>query len=151
MCPTAKPNLVRGKEAYVPTALSATAMIISELVITKGMSKIRNPARVVVVQENWCLMNAIWYEPEGGGNNWTQWHTWTASNASEWSGTPREHYNNLHEQGEISSGATAMRSIGRIREPQVWTLAWWMVMGRIPLRTYGVSLSGNYYYDSPRP
>ena len=44
-------------------------------------------------------MNAIWYEPEGGGNSWSQWHTWTASGSGEWSGTTREHYNNLHEQG----------------------------------------------------
>jgi hypothetical protein len=29
----------------------------------------------------------------------TQWHTWTASSDNEWDGIPREHYNNLHEQG----------------------------------------------------
>jgi hypothetical protein len=45
-------------------------------------------------------MNAFWYEPERNGTDtYTQWHTWTASSSSEWSGTPREHYNNLHEQG----------------------------------------------------
>jgi len=44
-------------------------------------------------------MNAFWYEPEGSGDQYTQWHTWTASNANEWSGKPREHFNNLHEQG----------------------------------------------------
>jgi prepilin-type processing-associated H-X9-DG protein len=74
-------------------------MIISELVLAKGMTKLRNPARTVVVQENYCLMNPVWYEPEGSGNEYSQWHTWTASSSSEWSGTPREHYNNLHEQG----------------------------------------------------
>ena len=54
------------------------------------------------MQENYCLMNAFWYEPEvitASADTYTQWHTWTASSASEWSGTPREHYNNLHEQG----------------------------------------------------
>jgi prepilin-type N-terminal cleavage/methylation domain-containing protein/prepilin-type processing-associated H-X9-DG protein len=96
VCPTARPNV---KPAYQPTAISSTAMIISELVLAKGMTKLRNPARTVVVQENYCLMNPVWYEPEGSGNEYTQWHTWTASSSSEWSGTPREHYNNLHEQG----------------------------------------------------
>jgi len=96
ICPTARPN---PKDAYKPTAISSTAMIISQLVLDKGMSKMRNPARTVIVQENWCLMNPIWYEPEGGGDQYTQWHTWTSSNASEWSGTPREHYNNLHDKG----------------------------------------------------
>jgi len=97
ICPTARPN---AKPAYQPTEISSTAMIISRLVLDKGMSKMRNPVRTVIVQENYCLMNPIWYEPErAGGDAWTQWHTWTASNASEWSGTPREHYNNLHEQG----------------------------------------------------
>jgi len=97
VCPTARPN---PKPQYQPTAISSTALLISQLVLDKGMSKMRNPARTVIVQENFCLMNAFWYEPErAGGDAYTQWHTWTASNASEWSGTPREHFNNLHEQG----------------------------------------------------
>jgi prepilin-type N-terminal cleavage/methylation domain-containing protein/prepilin-type processing-associated H-X9-DG protein len=96
ICPTARPS---AKPAYQPTAISSTAMIISELVLAKGMTKLRNPARTVVVQENYCLMNPVWYEPEGSGNEYSQWHTWTASSSSEWSGTPLEHYNNLHEQG----------------------------------------------------
>ena len=96
ICPTAQPSK---KPAYQPTAISSTAMLISQLVLEKGMSKMRKPSRTVIVMENYCLMNAFWYEPEGTGNDWTQWHTWTASNSSEWSGTPREHYNNLHEQG----------------------------------------------------
>ena len=96
VCPTARPN---PKPQYAPTAISSTAMIISQLVLNKGMSKMRNPTRTVIVQENFCLMNAFWYEPEGSGDEYTQWHTWTASNSSEWSGTPREHFNNLHEQG----------------------------------------------------
>lgn len=97
VCPTARPSK---KPGYIPTAISSTAMLISQLVLEKGMSKMRNPARTVIVQENYCLMSAFWYEPEGTGNNFTQWHTWTASSSSEWSGPPgREHYNNLHEQG----------------------------------------------------
>ena len=98
ICPSARPAK---KPAYAPTAISSTAMCISQLVLNKGMSRIRNPSRTVVILENWCLMNGFWYEPEGSGDTYTQWHTWTASNSSEWSGTPREHYNNLHEQGGI--------------------------------------------------
>jgi prepilin-type N-terminal cleavage/methylation domain-containing protein len=96
ICPTAQPSK---KPGYVPTDISSTAMLISQLVLNKGMSKMRNPVRTVIVQENFCLMGAFWYEPEGSGDNYTQWHTWTASSADEWDGIPREHYNNLHEQG----------------------------------------------------
>lgn len=96
ICPSAKPSI---KAAYAPTAISSTAMIVSQLVLNEGVGQMRNPARTVVMQENYCLMNAYWYEPEGSGNNYSQWHTWTTSSGSEWSGTPREHYNNLHEQG----------------------------------------------------
>jgi prepilin-type N-terminal cleavage/methylation domain-containing protein/prepilin-type processing-associated H-X9-DG protein len=96
MCPTAQPTK---KAGYQPTPISSTALIVSQLVLEKGMSKMKNPSRTVVVQENYVLMSAYWYEPEGAGNEWTQWHTFTGSSSSEWSGTPREHYNNLHEQG----------------------------------------------------
>jgi prepilin-type N-terminal cleavage/methylation domain-containing protein/prepilin-type processing-associated H-X9-DG protein len=100
ICPGARPQT---KPGYVPNALNSTAIIISQLVLDKGVSKMRNPARTVVMQENYVLMSAIWYEPENIDatlGTYTQWHTWTASAGSEWSGPPgREHYNNLHEQG----------------------------------------------------
>ncbi len=97
ICPAAQPSK---KPAYAPTVISSTAILVSQLVLNKGMSKMRNPTRTVVTQENYCLMQAFWYEPElVSGDTYTQWHTWTASTGSEWSGTPREHYNNLHEQG----------------------------------------------------
>ena len=99
ICPAARPHQ---NLAFAPTPMSSTAMLVSQLVLIKGMSKVRNPARTVVIQENYCLMNPVWYEPEvviGATDQYTQWHTWTASSACEWSGTPREHYNNLHEQG----------------------------------------------------
>ena len=96
ICPTAQPSK---KPGYVPTAISSTDMLISQLVLNKGMSKMRMPARTVIVQENFCLMNAFWYEPEGSGDTYTQWHTWTSSRDNEWDGITREHYNNLHEQG----------------------------------------------------
>ena len=99
ICSAARPHQ---NLAFAPTPMSSTAMLVSQLVLIKGMSKVRNPARTVVIQENYCLMNPVWYEPEvviGAADQFTQWHTWTASSACEWSGTPREHYNNLHEQG----------------------------------------------------
>jgi hypothetical protein len=90
------------KAAYAPTTISSTAIIISQLVLDKGFSKMRNPSRTVVMQEHYVLMGAIWYEPERTGTPdiYTQWHTWTASSNYEWSGPPgREHYNSLHQQG----------------------------------------------------
>jgi type II secretory pathway pseudopilin PulG len=96
ICPTAQPSK---KPQYVPTTNSSTAMLISQLVLNKGMSKMRNPARTVIIEENYCLMNAFWYEPEGSGDAYTQWHTFTASSDNEWNGIAREHYNNLHEGG----------------------------------------------------
>jgi len=96
ICPTALPSK---KGGYAPTAISSTAILFSQLIIDRGLGKLRNPARTDVIQETFCLMNAIWYEPEGGPTTYTQWHTWTTSNSSEWDGIPREHYNNLHEQG----------------------------------------------------
>ncbi len=100
ICPTAQPSK---KAGYAPTAISSTAILFSQLIIDKGLAKLRNPSRTVVIQETFCLMNPVWYEPEtaGGADAYTQWHTWTASNSSEWDGIPREHYNNLHENGGI--------------------------------------------------
>jgi prepilin-type N-terminal cleavage/methylation domain-containing protein len=90
------------KPAYVPTVVSSTALIISQVALDKGLQNIRKPARTVIIQENYVLMASIWYEPEtaSGTDKYTQWHTWTASTSYEWSGPPgREHYNNLHDQG----------------------------------------------------
>src|SRR6266700_8056158 len=99
ICPSALPHK---NPTYAPLHNSSTAMIISQLVLNKGMSKLRNPARTVVIQEHYVLMQAFWYEPEledAATGQYTQWHTFTASTANEWSGTAREHYNNLHQQG----------------------------------------------------
>jgi len=96
ICPSA---LESKKPAYKPTQVSSTAMLVSQLVLDVGVGKVKNPARTVVFQENYCLMNAFWYEPETSGGGYTQWHTFTSSSANEWSGIAREHYNNLHEGG----------------------------------------------------
>ena len=98
-CPGAEPTT---KLTYAPTAISSTAIIVSQLVLDKGFSKMRNPSRTVVLQENYVLMATLWYEPERTTTRdvYTQWHTWTASTEYEWSGPPgREHYNNLHQRG----------------------------------------------------
>jgi prepilin-type N-terminal cleavage/methylation domain-containing protein/prepilin-type processing-associated H-X9-DG protein len=98
ICPTARPHPLA---QYEPTAISSTDMIVSQLVLDKGMSKMRAPARTVIIQESFCLMKVIWYEPEyKGGDAYTQWHTFTDKSSNEWLGPPgREYYNNLHEQG----------------------------------------------------
>jgi prepilin-type N-terminal cleavage/methylation domain-containing protein/prepilin-type processing-associated H-X9-DG protein len=97
MCPGAK---LMTKPVYAPTAVSCTAILISQLVLNKGLEKMRNPSRTVFIQEHYVLMDLSGYEPEGSGSLYTQWHTWTASNSDEWSGPPgREHYNNLHQNG----------------------------------------------------
>ena len=101
LCPGAQAST---KPAYKPTFVSSTTLMVSQLVLDKGMSKMRNPARTFVIQETWCLFNCLIYEPECMQNadesrlEYSQWHTWTASTGTYWNG-PREHYNNLHEQG----------------------------------------------------
>ncbi len=100
ICPGAQAGT---KPAYAPNANSCTALILSQLVLQKGFEKIHNPVRTVVIQENYVLMNTVWYEPEivsDTPDTFSQWHTWTASPNEEWSGPPgREHYNNLHGGG----------------------------------------------------
>jgi prepilin-type processing-associated H-X9-DG protein len=51
-------------------------------------------------------MSYLWYEPENqdydhsvAGNRYTRWHMWTSSSDEQWSGTAREHYCSLHQQG----------------------------------------------------
>ncbi len=98
-CPSVKPS---PKPAYAPTASSSTSMLVSQLVMLKGPSRLRYPARTVVIHETFALMHGVWYEPEvvnPAMDTYTQWHTWTTSSASEWLGIPREYYDNNHEDG----------------------------------------------------
>jgi prepilin-type N-terminal cleavage/methylation domain-containing protein/prepilin-type processing-associated H-X9-DG protein len=101
ICAGAQPST---KPACQPTATSSTTFMVSQVALDKRISKVRNPARTVVVQELYCLMNVLIYEPECMQNTdesdprYTQWHTVTDSKGGYWDG-PREHYNNLHEQG----------------------------------------------------
>ncbi len=102
VCPSAR---AMTKPEYAPNALSRSALILSQLVLNKGMDKVHAPSRTVFIQEHYVLMNLSGFEPEdtsrpNSADVYTQWHTWTASSSSEWSGPPgREHYNNLHDQG----------------------------------------------------
>jgi len=102
ICPGAQ---LMKKPTYAPNALSCTDLIISQLVLNKGIDKVRSPSRTVFIQEHYVLMNLSGFEPEdtsrpNTADVYTQWHTWTDSSSSEWSGPPgREHYNNLHQQG----------------------------------------------------
>jgi prepilin-type N-terminal cleavage/methylation domain-containing protein/prepilin-type processing-associated H-X9-DG protein len=96
-CPAAKPH--PGTE-FAPTVFSSSALMVSGVVIEKGLSKLRSPARTAAIQEFAYLSNVVWYEPEGSGDEYSQWHTWTASSSSEWLGPPgREYYNSLHNNG----------------------------------------------------
>ncbi len=102
MCPAAQRMT---KPEYAPTAFSCTDLLLSQLVLNKGADKVHSPVRTVFIQETYVLMNLSGFEPEdidrpNRADTYTQWHTWTASSSSEWSGPPgREHYNNLHQQG----------------------------------------------------
>ncbi len=98
ICPAAGTPPVPEKIAYAPTRVSSTALIVSGLVLEKGIKGIPRPARTVVMQEHYALMGTMWTEPEGGGDNWSQWHSYIDGRGSEWVG-PREHYNNIHNQG----------------------------------------------------
>jgi prepilin-type N-terminal cleavage/methylation domain-containing protein len=103
VCPGALPA---PKADYAPTASSATALMLSQLVLNLGVDKVRDPARTVVIQENYALMSYVWYAPVNqnldhsvAGSHYSQWHMWTTSGDQQWSGTAREHYCNLHQQG----------------------------------------------------
>jgi prepilin-type N-terminal cleavage/methylation domain-containing protein/prepilin-type processing-associated H-X9-DG protein len=100
ICPAAK---LHPNPAFAPTRYSSSALIVSGLVIDKGLSRLRNPARTVTIQEFLFLSAAVWYEPErlpGGQDRYTQWHTWTAASGGGWVGPPgREYYNSLHGGG----------------------------------------------------
>jgi len=67
-------------DPHSPLRLSSTAMLVSQLVLIKGMSKVRNPARTVVIQENYCLMNPSGMsEVVNAPPTSIPMHTWTAS------------------------------------------------------------------------
>ena len=103
ICPGAEPTT---KADYAPVSNSSTALMINQVVMNWRAEKLRNPAQMVVMQENYALMSYLWYQPENldadpsvAGHSYSQWHMWTSSTAQQWSGTKREHYCNLHQQG----------------------------------------------------
>jgi prepilin-type N-terminal cleavage/methylation domain-containing protein/prepilin-type processing-associated H-X9-DG protein len=103
ICPGARPTT---KAEYAPMGTSSTALMINQLVMNWGAERLDNPARTVVMQENYALMSYLWYQPENvdadpsvAGHRYSRWHMWTSSDDQQWSGTKREHYCNLHQQG----------------------------------------------------
>ena len=112
------------------TAISSTAILVSQLVLNKGMSRMRNPVRTVIIQENFCLMNAFWYEPEGSGATYTQWHTWTTSVPANGMESRANITIISTRRAEISSFAMGTPSIRGTNKPPAWTLVWLMPRGR---------------------
>ena len=97
ICPTAKPH---PNATYAPTSFSSTDIVISQVVLDRGLGKLRHPDRTVAMQETYFLSSTCWYEPEGGPTTYTQWHTYTADSTDEWLGPPaREYYNVMHQGG----------------------------------------------------
>jgi prepilin-type N-terminal cleavage/methylation domain-containing protein/prepilin-type processing-associated H-X9-DG protein len=103
ICPGAQPTT---KADYAPVGTSSTALMVNQVVMNWRAERLGNPARTVVMQENYALMGYLWYQPEnveadpsGAGHHYSRWHMWTSSDAQQWSGTKREHYSNLHQRG----------------------------------------------------
>jgi prepilin-type N-terminal cleavage/methylation domain-containing protein/prepilin-type processing-associated H-X9-DG protein len=103
ICPGAQPT---PKADYAPVGNSSTALMVNQVVLNWRSEGLKDPARTVVLQENYALMGYLWYQPaneeadpSAAGRRYSRWHMWTSSDAQQWSGTKREHYNNLHQRG----------------------------------------------------
>jgi prepilin-type N-terminal cleavage/methylation domain-containing protein/prepilin-type processing-associated H-X9-DG protein len=96
ICPTATPH---PNPTYAPTPYSSTDFIISGVVVTNGLDRIRHPSGVVVIQETLFLCNDVWYEPEDDGGTFTQWHTYSTTVEDEFVYANREYYNSVHKGG----------------------------------------------------
>ncbi len=98
-CPTLKRPANR---SFWPTPASDSGLLANALVLQRKMDQIVNPSQIVVLQENWCRWNYLLNQPEGTDRDgYTQWHTWTDTKDTSmgWSGTAREHFSNVHDQG----------------------------------------------------
>jgi prepilin-type N-terminal cleavage/methylation domain-containing protein/prepilin-type processing-associated H-X9-DG protein len=103
VCPSAQPTT---KADYAPTGVSSTALMINQLVMNWGAELRGSPSRIALMQENYALMNYLWYQPQNleadpsvASHHYSRWHMWTGSDAQQWSGTKREHYCSLHDGG----------------------------------------------------
>jgi len=100
VCPGAKPY---PRDSLVPTDISSTALIISQVVLDRGMTKLRNPSGTAMVQENLYLSRYVWYDPEPkdvARNEYKQWHMWSAEDSGQYLGPPgREYFSSLHDNG----------------------------------------------------
>jgi len=103
ICPVAQPT---PKAEYAPVGISSTALMVNQVVLNQRVERLKDPAGTVIMQENYALMSYLWYQPGNidadpsvAGQHYSRWHIWTGSDAQQWSGTTREHYNNLHQRG----------------------------------------------------
>ena len=64
ICPGAQPTT---KADYAPVGTSSTALMINQVVMNWGTERLGNPARMVVMQENYALMSYLWYQPDECG------------------------------------------------------------------------------------
>jgi prepilin-type N-terminal cleavage/methylation domain-containing protein/prepilin-type processing-associated H-X9-DG protein len=103
ICPGAEPTT---KADYAPVGNSSTALMINQVVMNWRAERLANPARTILMQENYALMSYLWYQPQNldadpsvAGHEYSRWHMWTTFDTQQWSGTKREHYCNLHQQG----------------------------------------------------
>jgi prepilin-type N-terminal cleavage/methylation domain-containing protein/prepilin-type processing-associated H-X9-DG protein len=96
-CPTAKPH---PDLVYAPPPWSDASVLTSQLMLEKGVAGLRNPSRIVAMQEHLIRMETAFYEPEKVGSYYSQWHLWTSNAVHEWLGPPgREYYNSQHQAG----------------------------------------------------
>ena len=61
VCPSAK---TMTKPEYAPNALSRNSLLLSQLVLNKGLDKVHSPSRTVFIQEHYVVMNLSGFEPE---------------------------------------------------------------------------------------
>jgi prepilin-type processing-associated H-X9-DG protein len=93
-CPAAKPH---PSLAYAPGPWTDCNLILSPLVLEKGLNWVRNPGAVILAQEFRFRSNMVLYEPERTGTGWTQWHCWNSLDGPGSGGG--EYYDNLHKSG----------------------------------------------------
>lgn len=61
-CPTLKPSLIT---AFKPTKISDSGNMGNALVLQRKLPQIRNPSKIIVIQENYCRWNYFMNQPEG--------------------------------------------------------------------------------------
>ena len=96
-CPSLPLSGNVGGGGFPPTAVSDSGLYPNQLVIDRKLSSIRDPAKVIVIQEGSSRTSLFLTEPEPAHQPnipplYTQWHTWGDVEKKEW-------MSNAHEQG----------------------------------------------------